>query len=104
MNKEEILARSRNDNRLLDERDRRIADQASVWGAIGMGSVLAAIFLIRLLIKGGDPYDLLAMGFAYLAVANAYRWHATGERKTLLLAVLHAAISLGWLGIYAFGG
>ena len=40
MDREEILAQSRKDNRLQDERDCRIADQASVWGAIGMGAVL----------------------------------------------------------------
>lgn len=32
MDWEEILSCSRKDNLLFDERDRRIADQASVWG------------------------------------------------------------------------
>ena len=30
MDREEVLSRNRKDNLLLDERDRRIADQASV--------------------------------------------------------------------------
>ena len=103
MDREEILSRSRKDNLLLDERDRRIADQASIWGAIGMGTVLVAVFFIRTAITGGDPYDLLAIGFGYLAAANAYRWSVTRAGKTLLVAILYAVVSLGWLWLYATG-
>ncbi|MDN0070047.1 DUF6442 family protein [Collinsella ihumii] len=95
MDREEILSHSRKDNLLFDERDRRIADQASVWGAIGMGTVLVAVFFIRTAITGGDPYDLLAIGFGYLAAANAYRWSVTRAGKTLLVAILYAVVSLG---------
>ena len=103
MDREEILSQSRKDNLLLDERDRRIADQASTWGAIGMGAVLVVVFFIRMAIKGGEPYDLLAIEFGYLAAANAYRWSATRERKSLLIAIMYAVLSLGWLWFYATG-
>lgn len=104
MDKEDILAHSREDNRLWDERDRRIADKASAWGAIGMGVVLAAVFLARLAVGHGNPYDLLAVGFGYLAAANAYKWGATKARTALLVAVLYAAVALGWLWLYAVRG
>lgn len=104
MDREEILAQSRKDNRFQDERDCRIADQASVWGAIGMGAVLFAVFLIRWFLHDDDPYDLLAIGFGYLAAANAYRWNTTKTTTALLVAVLCAVIALGWLWFYAIEG
>lgn len=104
MDREEILAQSRRDNRFQHERDCRIADQASVWGAIGMASILIAVFLIRFFLRGEDPYDLLAIGFAYLAAANAYKWGTTRAKGALAVAVLCAAISLGWLWFYAIEG
>ena len=104
MDREEILSHSRKDNLLFDERDRRIADQASIWGAIGMGTVLVSVFFIRTAITGGDHFDLLAIGFGYLAAANAYRWSVTRAGKTLLVAILYAVVSLGWLWFYAIEG
>lgn len=104
MDRKEILAQSRRDNRLHDERECRIADQASVWGAIGMASVLIVVFVIRLAVTGDDPYDLLAMGFGYLAAAQAYKWHTTKAVSALLMATLCLAISLGWLWFYALEG
>ena len=104
MDREEILAQSRQDNRFHDERECRIADQASVWGAIGMASVLIVVFVIRLAVTGDDPYDLLAMGFGYLAAAQAYKWHTTKAVSALLMATLCLAISLGWLWFYALEG
>lgn len=104
MDGEEVLAQSRRDNRLHDERECRIADQASAWGAIGMASVLIVVFVIRLAVTGDDPYDLLAMGFGYLAAAQAYKWHTTKAVSALLMATLCLAISLGWLWFYALEG
>ena len=102
--REEILAQSRQDNRFHDEREYRIADHASVWGAIGMASVLITVFVIRLAVTADGPYDLLAMGFGYLAAAQAYKWHTTKAVSALLMATLCLAISLGWLWFYALEG
>lgn len=104
MDKNEVLAQSRKDNQLLDERDRRIADQASTWGTIGMGTVVVALLLVRLATGRGNPYDLLAVGFGYFAAANAYKWHAARTGVNLLAAVLQAAVALGWLWLYAVEG
>ena len=47
MDRDEILARNRMDNRHLDERDHRLADEASAWGVIALTAAVAVIFLIR---------------------------------------------------------
>lgn len=104
MDKETILAQSRKDNQVVDERDRKISNQASIWGALGMGFVLVAVFLIRLIAKQAHAYDLLAIGFGYGAAANAYVWHMTKEKRSLVEAVLSAVLALGWLWVYFIEG
>ena len=66
--------------------------------------VFIVVFVIRLAVTGDDPYDLLAMGFGYLAAAQAYKWHTTKAVSALLMATLCLAISLGWLWFYALEG
>ena len=68
------------------------------------GVGLIVVFVIRLAVTGDDPYDLLAMGFGYLAAAQAYKWHTTKAVSALLMATLCLAISLGWLWFYAIEG
>lgn len=92
MDRSEILARSRMDNQHHDERERRVTDKACTWGAVSMAISAAAIFFIRLLAKGGNPYDLLAILFAYLAAAHAYTWSKSRSRWTLITA---AACTVG---------
>lgn len=62
------------------------------------------VFLVRLLSKGGRPSDLLAILFAYLAAANAYKWSRTRSGWTLLVTALYSVLALGWLCAYAVVG
>ena len=95
MNRDEILSKSRIDNRGGDERERKITQESGVWGAVAM-----AVFMVRVLTKGGDPYDLLAILFTYLAAANAFIWSRTRSNRTLLVAALYGAFAIGWLCAY----
>lgn len=47
MDRDEILAKSRLENRRCDERERRIADEAGAWGIIAVAIAAACVFLIR---------------------------------------------------------
>ena len=104
MDREEILAQSRLENRRGDERERRMADEASVWGAVAMAMAVASVFLIRMFFKGGAPHDLLAILFVYLAAASAYKWTKTRSGWILLVTMLYAVIAIGWLCAYAVVG
>ena len=104
MDRDEILARNRMDNRHLDERDHKLADEASAWGVIALTVTVAVIFLIRSLTKGGDPYDLLAILFAYLSAGSAYRWSKTRSRWAFLTSALYTALVVTWLCAYALLG
>lgn len=55
MDKAEVLERSRMENRHGDERDRGITIESGTWGAVSLAAATAAVFLVRLLSKGGPP-------------------------------------------------
>ncbi|MEF2651660.1 DUF6442 family protein [Slackia piriformis] len=104
MDRDEILAQSRLENRRWDECERRMADEAGTWGIIAVAAAVVCVFLIRMFSEGGNPYDLLAILFVYLAAANAYKWNKTRSRWTLLVTMLYAVIAIGSLCAYAIAG
>lgn len=104
MDRDEILAKSRLENQRWDERERKMADEAGTWGIIAVAVAVACIFLIRVLFKGGNPYDLLAILFVYLAAANAYKWNKTRSRQTFLVAMIYGVGAIAWLCAYAIAG
>ena len=104
MNKEEILAKSRQENQYQDERDKMISAQAGTYGAIGMAVLFVVLFLIRLLMKGGTAYDLLAMYFGYLAVTNIYKSTLLKGKTEIFAAVIYSIITLVWLVLYFWKG
>jgi apolipoprotein N-acyltransferase len=104
MNRDEILSKSRIDNRGGDERERKITEESGVWGAVAMAMAVAAVFMVRVLTKGGGPCDLLAILFTYLAAANAFIWSRTRSSRTLLVAALYGAFAIGWLCAYVVMG
>lgn len=46
MNRDEILSKSRIDNRGGDERERKITEESGVWGAVAMAMAVAAVFMV----------------------------------------------------------
>ena len=92
MDRDEILAQSRLENRRWDECERRMADEAGTWGIIAVAAAVVCVFL------------LLAILFVYLAAANAYKWNKTRSRWTLLVTMLYAVIAIGSLCAYAIAG
>ncbi len=100
MDREEVLVKSRLENRRCDERERRMTDEAGTWGIIAMAAAVFSIFLVRMLFTGGDPYDLLAILFVYLAAASAYKWSKGKSGWTFLVTILYGVIAFGWLCAY----
>lgn len=104
MDRDEILAQSRLENRRWDERERKMTDEASTWGIIAVAVAVVCVFLIRMFSEGGNPYDLLAILFVYLAAASAYKWNKARSRWTLLAAIIYGVGAIGWLCAYAVVG
>ena len=53
MDRDEILAQSRLENRRWDECERRMADEAGTWGIIAVAAAVVCVFLIRMFSEGG---------------------------------------------------
>lgn len=104
MDRDEILAKSRLENRRWDERERKMADEAGTWGIIAVAVAVVCVFLIRMFSEGGNPYDLFAILFVYLAAASAYKWNKARSRWTLLAAMIYGVGAIGWLCAYAVAG
>jgi len=58
MDRDEVLEKSRMENRHGDERDRGIAIESGTWGAVSLAAATAVVYLMRLLSKGGPPVRL----------------------------------------------
>lgn len=95
MNKEEILRKSRLENHVQDERDKVISAQSTMVGMIGMTVIfLLLLLVIRLFWKGGSLFDIGAMYFGYLAVAQFYQFALLRGKMRLFLAVGYTAVAL----------
>ena len=94
MNKEEILRKSRLENHVQDERDKVISAQSTMVGMIGMTVIFLLLLAIRLLWKDGSLFDIGAMYFGYLAVAQFYQFALLRGKMRLFLAVGYTAVAL----------
>lgn len=104
MNKEEILEKSKKENRYHDEREQSISSQAMTYGALGMAVMFVILFCVRLFLKGGTSYDLLAMYFGYLAVSSIYKWRLLKGKKECFSAIIYSVVSIVWLVLYIWKG
>lgn len=94
MNKEEILRKSRLENHVQDERDKVISAQSTMVGMIGMTVIFLLLLVIRLFWKDGSLFDIGAMYFGYLAVAQFYQFALLRGKMRLFLAVGYTAVAL----------
>ena len=62
------------ENHVQDERDKVISAQSTMVGMIGMTVIFLLLLVIRLLWKDGSLFDIGAMYFGYLAVAQFYQF------------------------------
>ena len=102
--KEKILARSREENKGLDERERQLLAQANTVGLVGLLAVFLVLFLIELFVKGGKSYDLLAMLFGFLSVSSFCRYYYIRKQLLLLTGCLWLFCTVVWIALYIWKG
>lgn len=87
MNKEEILAKSIQENIYGDEREKKIRthrDAFSAWGVIILGCVIMIIKLCRT----ESPADIIALLFSMSAMASLYEAVKTREKRHIIITVI----------------
>ena len=87
MTKEEILAKSRNENKNGDERDKKILTDAVKCSFLVM-VLAAAVFAVVRSLRGESVWDLPAVCCAAVSADFIYRYAKTKERWCLVPAAV----------------
>lgn len=104
MDKEEILAKSRAENRNGDERDREIASKASMFGFIGMSAAYVVMMLLEIFLKGRAGYGYIFLFSVFLAISGFSRYKLGGSKAMLFGTVCWTACSVIWFVLYLAKG
>ena len=104
MDKEEILAKSRAENRNGDERDRQIETRATMYGFIGMSVGYIVMLLLEIFLKGRPGYGYMFMFSVFLLVSSVSRYKMSGSKAMLFAAVCWTACSVIWFVLYLAKG
>lgn len=99
MNKEEILSKSRQENKQFDERERILSSQAMSYGVVGMAITFIILFFVQMP-KEGHIYNLLALYFSYLASANIFKYKLLKGKINLISALSFTFAAIVYLYIY----
>ena len=104
MDKEEILAKSREENRNGDERDREIANQAAMYGFIGMSAGYILMLLLEIFLKGRAGFGYIFLFSVFLAVTGFSRYKLGGSRVMLLGTICWTVCAVVWFMLYLWRG
>ena len=104
MDKDEILRRSRKENRRGDERIKIESDKACTFGTVGMALVFFILFLIRFFWKGEAAYDILAVFFSFFAFSGLYKAVKLKGAADIFNTVIYFIATILWLVMYICKG
>jgi hypothetical protein len=93
MNKEEILAKSRQENRGGDERELQVKDKSMLWSYIVM-VLMATIFSFVHSERGLPMMDLTAIVAGSLCASMTYRVIKTKDKTYLLIAAMMLCVAV----------
>ena len=102
MTREEILEKSRKDNKIMDEREQAvILRSASIAKGVGLALCMIVVFVGDVL--GADPaagLSAFAIYWGMYGTDRGYRWWKLRERSDLLLAVGSFAFCIAFVVAY----
>lgn len=89
MNKEEILEKSRKENRNKDIYEEELIKQGSAIVNIVMVILATVFFVIQVFTGGGINYGLYAIVFCHSMVLSWIKWRKLRQRQQFLLSLLY---------------
>lgn len=103
MYKEDILKRSREENKFLDERERQEIKNGFGFGGVLVG-LFCAIFSIIKAVNGEHFFEFGVIIFGYLVGIAWYNYKITKKKTYLIQAtVCGFAIMIGLIGFFLLG-
>jgi len=94
MTKEEILEKSRNENKNQDVYDFETQKTASIYAFIALGIIGIVIFVVELIVKKTVCYDLLALVFGTESTVFIVKYIKMHKRHELVVAVCYTVLFL----------
>lgn len=94
MNKEEILEKSRKENRNKDVYEEELIKQGSAIVNIVMVILATVFFVIQAFTGGGINYGLYAIVFCHAMVLSWIKWRKLRQRQQFLLSLLYTVCVL----------
>ena len=80
MDKEKILAMSREENKNMDEREKLVNDESGIVGLMCMSVMCIILFSYKAFVLGENAYDLLALYSSALMGTNLYQYKKAQEK------------------------
>ncbi|OTO72545.1 MULTISPECIES: DUF6442 family protein [unclassified Enterococcus] len=94
MNKEEILAKSREENRKNDPYWEEIQKKSSSFGGVVVVLLSTVLFVIQLVMGKGFNFGLYAVSFAYGATDFLVRYAYFRRRRELIFGVIYLLVMI----------
>lgn len=104
MDKEEILAKRREENRHGDERDREIESKSNLFGFVGMSAAYVVMLLLEIFLKGRPGYGYIFMFSVFLASSSASRYKMSGSKIYLFMMACWIVCAVVWFALYLWRG
>lgn len=100
MNKEEILAKSRNENKNADVFEKEVLKQAGNVGCITAAIVTFILFVLEIFIKGHTNYGLWAILFSILSTQFIVKAIKLKRKHELVIAICYTLLTILLIAAY----
>ena len=102
MDKEEILEKSRKENKNRDIYEKDVIIQGNRYACIAAAVFATVFFVIQILIGGGMNYGLYAVVFSMPAAGSWFKFYKLRKKWDLLFAVCYTVATLLFSAVYLY--
>lgn len=97
MDKEKILAMSREENKNMDEREKLVNDKSGIVGLMCMSVMCIILFSYKAFVLGENACDLLALYASALMGTNFYQYKQLKKKSYLIGGCVWTFCAVVWL-------
>jgi len=94
MNKEEVLEKSRNENKDQDIFEKEVLKEGGNFGAMAAAVLATVFFVIQIIVGGGLNYGLYAVVFSVFTAGYIVKSIRLKRRQDIIIAVINTVAVL----------
>lgn len=100
MDKNKILAKSRKENKYMDEREGNIDSESGLIGFTGI-TILIILYIIFKVSNNQPTTDIISILTAHLTIISIYKYRCIPEKKLFLTSgIIYGLITIGLIIFY----